>query len=249
MKWHNGPNGPGRCRAKQGNCPFGGEDSHFNSLQEAEQAYKSVNEQEFGILPEIKKADNRETKVQAYNSHGISLASSSFVKMSGRGFKHDGEYIENILKQANMDSQKMVQLLNKDDNIYGAWKVKEEVDDKITLETKDSFGNVQFIDIKKIEPKKRTTKPGQIKSYNKHGINTSLSNYVATASGGYEESRKYFNNLIQNANLNSDKMIKALNKDKRVFGIWSLESENENEIKLEQEDPFGNINYIVVYKK
>ena len=55
MKWHNGPNGPGRCRAKQGNCPFGGEDSHFNSLQEAEQAYKPVNEQEFDMLPGIKR--------------------------------------------------------------------------------------------------------------------------------------------------------------------------------------------------
>ena len=40
-----------------------------------------------------------------------------------------------------------------------------------------------------------------------------------------------------------------LNKDKRVFEIWNLESESENKIKLKQEDSFGNIDYIVVYKK
>ena len=40
MKSHIGPNGPGKCSAEKGKCPFGGEENHFKTLKEAELEYE-----------------------------------------------------------------------------------------------------------------------------------------------------------------------------------------------------------------
>lgn len=251
-RWHNGPNGPGVCRAKSGNCPFGGEDSHFDSKEEAGEVYNEQNASEFGILPGMsndKKKDIRETKITASNSSGVVLASSNYVKMSGKGNKHDTEYIHNKLKSANMDSDKMVDSLNNDDNIYGKWKLKEESDDKITLENKDAFGNTSYLNVRKVEPKVKKSKPGQISAAGANGISMSLSNYVSTGPGGNQEAQEYFQTKIGRAKLDSAKMVRYLNADKRIRGKWSLENEDENAIKLKNEDVFGNTDYISITKK
>lgn len=255
-RWHNGRNGPGVCRAKQGNCPFGGDESHFDSKVEAEKIYNQNNEQEFGILPGVNKEsseskeDTRETKVYAYNSHGVALANSNFVKSTGKGTKYENEYINNKLKESNMDAKKMVDSLNNDANINGKWAVKEESDDKVKLENKDVFGNISYMEVKKIEPEVKVSKPGEISSYGaRNNMPQSLSNYVSTGPGGSKEAQEYFANKISKAELDSGKMVRFLNADKRIHGKWSLASEDENSIKLENEDAFGNLNYVSVTKK
>lgn len=40
MKSHIGPNGPDKCSAAKGKCPFGGDEVHFNTVVEARIAYE-----------------------------------------------------------------------------------------------------------------------------------------------------------------------------------------------------------------
>ena len=300
-KWHNGPNGPGICRAKAGNCPFGGEESHFDSREEAEKDFNKRKAKEYGILPEVNAKDmaednegkrfgvlrgrgkipfgdgethfsskgeaeraldeqfgtmmseidgkdNWETKVAASNSSGNSVSLSNYVKMSGKGDAHDANYIQAKLKEAGMDSDKMIDSLNNDDNIHGEWKLKEETADKITLENKDAFGNMSYLNVSKVSPKKNKSQVGKISSKGMNGASMSLSNYVDSESGGNKEAQEYFESKIASANMDSEKMVRYLNADKRIFGKWSLESEDDNQIKLKNEE-FGNTSYIFISKE
>lgn len=50
-KYHISKDGKVRiCRAKQGNCPLGGEEQHFSSQREAQDYANQTNESEFGLL-------------------------------------------------------------------------------------------------------------------------------------------------------------------------------------------------------
>ena len=51
-KFHINKHGvPAPCRAKEGNCPLGGEGEHFNTEQEAQQHVDKLNEEKYGFLP------------------------------------------------------------------------------------------------------------------------------------------------------------------------------------------------------
>lgn len=53
-KFHIDKNGkPAVCKAKSGNCPLGGSDSHFDSKEEAQQFIDLKNEEKYGKLPDI----------------------------------------------------------------------------------------------------------------------------------------------------------------------------------------------------
>lgn len=76
-KYHVNPNTgvPGRCRAKEGNCPYGGADSHFDTYSEAQQHAQSNLESKHGLLPssELDKAESiieeTLTKQEKYKSY------------------------------------------------------------------------------------------------------------------------------------------------------------------------------------
>ena len=56
---------PAPCKAKQGNCPLGGEGSHFNNMEDAQEAADKANESEFGLLGLSKKGDKeRQRKIE-----------------------------------------------------------------------------------------------------------------------------------------------------------------------------------------
>ncbi len=58
-KFHINKHGvPAPCKAQKGNCPYGGEESHYNSQEEAQIAIDQINEEEYGVLGGLKKADN-----------------------------------------------------------------------------------------------------------------------------------------------------------------------------------------------
>ena len=62
-KWHTGPNGPGICRASEGNCPFGGPESHYATKEEAQAKFDREQADEFGLLPEEKDSGDRKSVV------------------------------------------------------------------------------------------------------------------------------------------------------------------------------------------
>ena len=73
-KWHNGAKGPAICKAKEGNCPFGGKESHYESEDKAMTVYQETQEKEFGLIPENKKShlpwsENNPHKWEAYSSY------------------------------------------------------------------------------------------------------------------------------------------------------------------------------------
>lgn len=54
-KYHINKHGvPAVCRAKNGNCPLGGDESHFNTQEEAQEHADKINEQEHSLLPGVK---------------------------------------------------------------------------------------------------------------------------------------------------------------------------------------------------
>lgn len=62
-KFHINKHGvPAPCKAKSGNCPLGGEESHFESKEEAQVQADKQNGAEHGILPGINTNDNKEEK-------------------------------------------------------------------------------------------------------------------------------------------------------------------------------------------
>jgi hypothetical protein len=54
-KFHINKHGvPAPCRAKSGNCPLGGEETHFNTKEEAQKSLDEKNKKLFGLMPEEK---------------------------------------------------------------------------------------------------------------------------------------------------------------------------------------------------
>lgn len=80
-----------------------------------------------------------------------------------------------------------------------------------------------------------------------NGLSSSLSNYVSNKNG-YEESEEYFTKLIKSSNDDSKILVNKLNNDNRVFGDWSLDSEDDEKIIVKQVDPFGNEDFVTVFK-
>lgn len=248
-KWHNGPNGPGICRAEKGNCPFGGADSHYSSQEKAQEIFDVKNSEEFGMLPGMKsKADTKhaEKTLIAYNSKGILLASTNFISSDKNTYNEDIEMANNYFNDTELDGETMAAKLSSDKNVNGEWKVKDEADDRVTLESFDAFGNKRFLDVK-IKKKKKIDNRGEIIAKTGNGMNSSLSNYVSNKNG-YEESEEYFTKLIKSSNDDSKILVNKLNNDNRVFGDWSLDSEDDEKIVVKQVDPFGNEDFVTVFK-
>ena len=63
-KYHINKHGvPAPCRATKGNCPLGGDESHFSTQEEAQEYADKINAAEYGHLPEItEKHENKGTK-------------------------------------------------------------------------------------------------------------------------------------------------------------------------------------------
>lgn len=51
---------PAICRAKPGNCPLGGDESHFSSQEEAQEHADKINSQEHGVLPGMNEYSQKE---------------------------------------------------------------------------------------------------------------------------------------------------------------------------------------------
>ena len=74
-KIHNGPNGPGRCKAKAGGsgCPFDPESTganHFDTKEEAQIAYETKMESEHGLTVSVEKSQKPKRGLSALLKSG-----------------------------------------------------------------------------------------------------------------------------------------------------------------------------------
>lgn len=87
---------PAPCRAKPGNCPLGGDESHFGTKEEAQIEADKNNEQEFGILS-VNKGDKGKSEEL---THKKATTPSSFMFIERR----KGE-----IKRQSYDRQKYIE--------------------------------------------------------------------------------------------------------------------------------------------
>lgn len=99
-QWHMGPNGPGKCRAEKGQCPYG-EGDHFNSEGEASPI---VNEEESYITQMLL---SRLSKQKANIIFDITMSSTKIdSKKSGRSQKNSYRNIEAFFVDISVDNTK-----------------------------------------------------------------------------------------------------------------------------------------------
>lgn len=84
MKSHIGSNGPSRCTAQPGNCPFGDSDNHFNTITEARQAYTARLENAYATVTVVKKKLSEKEK--SIRSENAKLA-QNLVQARSESFK------------------------------------------------------------------------------------------------------------------------------------------------------------------
>lgn len=117
-KYHINSKGmPAVCRAKKGNCPFGGEsgeENHYNSIVEAQRAADKLNEESYGFLPGLKKAFSKFSSrkdAKRYKLDELSAEDASIVEqLERKGLtitdKDSLQELERLNKLSlNLDSQ------------------------------------------------------------------------------------------------------------------------------------------------
>ena len=71
-KFHINKHGvPAPCKATKGNCPYGGDDSHYKSQEEAQIAIDQVNEEKYGVMPEMKARPREEVEKEGRHLAGL----------------------------------------------------------------------------------------------------------------------------------------------------------------------------------
>lgn len=106
VKYHINSKGlPAICRAQKGKCPFGGSESHYPTLEEAQSAADEKNKEKFGIfnnVPGLKKSLFRVAETEgdkAYVKHRIEKLTEESKKARAKtGRLQDGNYMEKCRK-------------------------------------------------------------------------------------------------------------------------------------------------------
>lgn len=186
-----------------------------------------------------------EVRSLASNGNGTPISKSNLVSnMSGTAAQN--KYFDDKIKNAGMDSKKLVDSLNNDENIYDKWRVDSETKDSILLKSEDVFGNTRNLNVKKENFVEQVTPKGSSNSYTSNGISTSMSNYVHSLRG--EHKSNHIQEIINSSNMDSEKLVKNLNNDEYVSGTWSIEDEDLKRIKLKNTDHLKNESYIEISK-
>lgn len=188
-----------------------------------------------------------ETKAVSFNGNGIPMSKGNLV-VNGNGSEAKQKYFEDKIQEAGVDSSKLVESLNNDDNIYGQWNVESESKDSITLQSEDFHGNERNLRVSKEQLEEKIRPKNETRSYSKEGIPTSMANYVYSPADGRDGSIRHFQEIVDSSELDADEMVGKLNNDKEVHGNWSVEDEDLQTIKLKKSDRLGNIDYVEVSK-
>lgn len=81
-KYHSNNKGePGVCSAQPGNCPFGGEEDHYSSAQEARQAYEDLQQTSFRST--LNKLDRKESQLRSRFAKSLDIIESRGIDPEG----------------------------------------------------------------------------------------------------------------------------------------------------------------------
>ena len=109
-KYHINKHGvPAVCRAKNGNCPLGGEDSHFSTQGEAQEHADKINEQEHSLLPGVK-----ENKRFGMDKAKFDNLKSKAVFMTYENENGEEENLDGNVQNVNWE-ENTITVRNKDD--------------------------------------------------------------------------------------------------------------------------------------
>lgn len=124
-KFHIDKNGkPAICKAKPGNCPLGGNESHFNSKEEAQKFIDLKNEEKYGKLPGVNRKkspfgiDLRFDSIEEAQSHADEQNKKEFGILSQENKVASGYYVGYYYDLSEQANENMIRssepLLTKD---------------------------------------------------------------------------------------------------------------------------------------
>lgn len=95
-KFHINKHGvPAPCRAQKGNCPYGGEDSHFDTQEEAQEYANKLHSEEFGVLGGVDNNEHTQKYTQSFefSSQELSDMKGKYANVDYDGKSFSGEVI------------------------------------------------------------------------------------------------------------------------------------------------------------
>ena len=107
-KFHINKHGvPALCKAKPGNCPLGGDETHFGSREEAQEAINKINEEKHGLLSEMREKTKENMMVDdEVEKHNIISNIDRMIKIK------ECTNLE-LLKKINEEGMLTQQLINR----------------------------------------------------------------------------------------------------------------------------------------
>lgn len=217
--------------------------------------------------PKTEKPEREPGHMFAYNPKtGIAESTSNFVSTLDlkTGTKGAQEHFSKIIKGANYDAAKMARALNKDEHVFGKWKVQKENNDVIVLQQKDSFGNLSEVNIQKPHVDKPKNPPrtsdderpsgtGTIHSVKKGSSERNFHNMsefvnINKLGKGTEGAEEHLSNIIKTNSSDQNALVETLNKDKNIYGKWSVSRDLGEKVILECKRPGEGSAYLTVTK-
>ena len=161
-KFHINKHGvPAPCKAKDGNCPLGGDETHFTSEKEAQSYIDKKNEEDYKLMPEVLPDGNK--KKLPDNSFLISGLDNSFSskeeaqeyadKINQEMFKDDKKKLTPAQKRAKAKREQKERLARK---LQDFWQDEKMVEHELK-NNKYIELNGSFVEIADAKPKIEST--------------------------------------------------------------------------------------------
>lgn len=128
-KFHINKNGvPAPCRAKSGNCPLGGDETHFNNQEEAQEYIDNKSQGEFGLLGTTSYRDSVKEKLQKLIDN---IGTEAVI--DELGFTLSTEELENVVDEI-VSRYDLEDRIDKDDRVYNQMReIKKAIGADSTL--------------------------------------------------------------------------------------------------------------------
>ena len=103
-KFHINKHGvPALCKAKPGNCPLGGDETHFGSREEAQEAINKINEEKHGLLSEMREKTKENMMVDdEVEKHNIISNIDRMIKIKECTIHEEGMSWHQLINRAKI---------------------------------------------------------------------------------------------------------------------------------------------------
>lgn len=180
-KWHNGPNGPGICKATKGKCPFGEASQHYDSKEKALEIYNSEMENKFGMLPSVESKNDLYSQIEFDSisdvidegkSAPVSFSLTDGITVQGEvkdyKFDKDGKHIFKVGKMTiHTDNIEEFKFVERKNNKPISLSYENPDEDEIQMEFDNISDSIDDGEKVKVEFKlyDNRTVTGEIKDY------------------------------------------------------------------------------------